>query len=88
MDCTSANYLQADSRFSGADGAAHFDVGRHFELDSSGASYVRAKLTDTGESLPRIPPFQGRLEAAINLKSWSITPEIVFAGEAGPGVSI
>ena len=73
-----SNYVQGDSRFTGADGAGHVHLGDHVEL-TAGLSYVRAKLTGTNESLPRIPPLQGRLELAINLHDFSINPELVLS---------
>ena len=75
-----ANYLQADSRFTGADGSVHFHLGEAAEL-SAGLSYVQAKLTETDEWLPRIPPFQGRVELAFNVKEFSISPELIFTAK-------
>jgi iron complex outermembrane receptor protein len=75
-----ANYLQADSRFTGVDGAGHFHVGSVGELHLS-LGYVQAKLTDTDEWLPRIPPFHGRVAFDARVKMITITPEVVFSSK-------
>jgi iron complex outermembrane receptor protein len=75
-----ANYLQGDSRFTGVDGAGHFQFGTHGELHVS-LGYVQAKLTDTDESLPRIPPFHGRVEFEARFGAFSVSPGVVFSNK-------
>ena len=75
-----ANFTQGDSRFTGADGAVHFHLAGRMNL-TAGLSYVRAKLTETGESLPRIPPLQGRLELGLDAGNFTFSPEIVFSAK-------
>ena len=75
-----ANYVQGDSRFTGADGAGHFHFGDRVELTTA-LSYVRAKLTATNEWLPRIPPLQGRVELALKWRDLTISPELVMSAE-------
>jgi iron complex outermembrane receptor protein len=75
-----ANYIQGDSRFTGVDGAAHLHLGSWAELHAS-LGYVRAQLTDTDESLPRIPPFHGRVELEAKFGAFSISPEVVFSSD-------
>jgi iron complex outermembrane receptor protein len=72
------NYLQGDSRFTGVDAAAHVHLGSRAELHSS-LGYVRAKLTETDQSLPRIPPFHGRVEIELKAGAFSFSPEVVFS---------
>lgn len=54
-------YTQDDSEFFGGEVRAGIELhewgDRHLDLDL-GADYVRAELRDTGEPLPRIPPFR------------------------------
>jgi iron complex outermembrane receptor protein len=74
------NYVQGDSRFTGVEAAGHFHLGSRAELHTS-LGYVRAKLTDTDESLPRIPPFHGRVELEAKFGAFSISPEVVFSSD-------
>ncbi len=73
-----ADYTQGDSRFTGVEGTGHLHLSGRLDL-SAGLSYVRARLTDTDEALPRIPPFQGRVELGIKAGAFTITPELVFS---------
>jgi len=75
-----ANYLQGDSRFTGFDAAGHFHLATRAELHTS-FGYVRAQLTDTDESLPRIPPFHGRVALELSFGQFSISPEGVFSSK-------
>ena len=54
-------FVQRDAEFRGAEAQARIELfhsePHHFELDLM-ADYVRATLRDTGEPLPRIPPFR------------------------------
>ena len=64
------NYTQGDARFVGTDASFSFHLSQAVHLELSG-SYVDAELTDTGESLPRIPPLSGRISI-----DWSPTNQI------------
>jgi iron complex outermembrane receptor protein len=75
-----ANFVQGDSRFTGVEGAVHVHMGPRAVLHSS-MGYVRAQLTDTDESLPRIPPFHGRVELEASFGQFSISPEVVFSSK-------
>ncbi len=62
---TEYQYTQGDARFTGAELEAEFDIvesdpssgGAHVTIDAL-ADFVNAKLTDTDEFLPRIPPMR------------------------------
>jgi hypothetical protein len=64
-------------------------VGIHEEITVTGPraelhtslGYVRARLTGTDESLPRIPPFHGRVELEAKVGSFSFSPEVVFSSK-------
>jgi iron complex outermembrane receptor protein len=75
-----ANYVQDDSRFTGVEAAGHIHLGPKAELHTS-LGYVRATLTETDESLPRIPPFRGRVELEGKIGAFSISPEVVFSSK-------
>ena len=60
-----SNYVQADSRFTGADGSVHFDFGERAEL-TAGLSYVRARLTETDENLPADSAVPGPSRAGLS----------------------
>jgi iron complex outermembrane receptor protein len=77
-----AEYLQGDSRFTGFEGSGHLDVHEHLHLNAA-LSVVRARLTDTGENLPRIPPLSGRVQLEIPWKGLTIGPEVAFAARQG-----
>jgi iron complex outermembrane receptor protein len=70
---TEFQYTQADARFSGAELEAEFDIvendpsarSPHVSLDVL-ADFVVAKLTDTDEHLPRIPPL--RIGGGVNYR--------------------
>lgn len=72
-------YTQGDARYVGADMQFSFHVTQKVHVNV-GASVVDAKLQDTDENLPRIPPLSGRL-----VLDWSPTdhievePELVLA---------
>lgn len=72
--------LQANSRFKGVDGKAVFHFHRYLWLDL-GAGYVNAKLTDTDEPLPRIPPFHGSISLDASYKGLSVKPELVLTAD-------
>lgn len=77
-------YSAADARFAGFESVGRVELfhrGRHHVGLRALADYVRAELTDTGEPLPRIPPFRlggglsydgGALRAGIDVRrSWA-----------------
>jgi len=72
-----AEFLQGDSRFAGFDAAGSVELARGAHL-WLGAGYVSARLTDTDEWLPRIPPFHGRIELDIPWRSFRFSPELVL----------
>jgi iron complex outermembrane receptor protein len=74
-----AHYVQGDSRFVGAEAAGHFDLGGKATLNAS-IGIVSARLIETDEALPRIPPVQGRVSVDLPWRRLVVTPEVVFAG--------
>jgi iron complex outermembrane receptor protein len=73
-----AEYLQADSRFTG--GEAKLDVGVHPNFwINLGADAVNARLTSSNIFLPRIPPVRGRIGFDARYKGLSFRPELVMA---------
>jgi iron complex outermembrane receptor protein len=75
-----AEYLQGDSRFTGFDGRAELRLHEHAWLNV-GAGFVDAELTDTGEPLPRIPPFRATVALEIPWRGLTIEPELVAAAK-------
>lgn len=73
-----ADYLQADSRFTGFDGSAAFALRQEVWL-RLGLGFTSARLTSTDEALPRIPPFHGTLALELPIKGVTIAPEATFA---------
>jgi iron complex outermembrane recepter protein len=73
-----ADYLQADSRFSG--GEAKLDLGLHpnFWINLA-ADTVNARLTESKTPLPRIPPVRGRIGFDVRYKGLSFHPEVVLS---------
>jgi iron complex outermembrane receptor protein len=72
-----AEFEQADARFIGMDAAGSLDLHPRLHLHGS-ASYVRAKLTDSNEFLPRIPAFTARVEVDVPVGNLKFGPEFVF----------
>jgi iron complex outermembrane receptor protein len=72
-----ASYQQADSRFTGVDASAHLELATWLHVNAD-IGLVRARLTDTGEHLPRIPALQGRVELEIPWRELTVSPEVVF----------
>ena len=72
-----ALYAQGDSRFTGVDASTHFELGRWLHINAD-VGYVRARLVDLNEPLPRIPALQGRLELEVPIGQFTIAPEIVM----------
>ena len=71
-------YLQGDSRFVGFDGQGSFRLHEHLWM-KVGFGYVSARLTESDEALPRIPPFHGRVEIEMPFNELTVTPEVVWA---------
>jgi len=73
-------YTQGDARYVGFE--AMVDVGLTEDVRLlAGADYVRAELTATDESLPRIPPLRGRLGLDWHLAGLDVRPELVLVAE-------
>lgn len=72
-----ADFVQADARFIGAEASGSLDLHPRLHLHG-GASYVRAKLTETDTFLPRIPAFSARVELDVPVGNFKIGPEFVF----------
>lgn len=75
-----ASYQQADSRFTGVDASAHVELAPWLHVNAD-VGLVRARLTASGEHLPRIPALQGRLELEIPWGQMTISPEVVLTAE-------
>jgi len=73
-----ADFLQADSRFMGMDAETSVRLGGLVWVNL-GLGVVDAKLTGTNESLPRIPPFRGRVSVDIPYRGLTVSPELVLA---------
>lgn len=73
-------YEQGNARFTGmelkASAAVHDKVWLHLGLDA-----VRARLTETNQNLPRIPPVRGRIGVEFLHKGLSVRPELVMANQ-------
>lgn len=73
-----ANFLQADSRFTGTE--LSFDVAVNKYLNVfSGLDYVNAELR-TGQPLPRIAPLRSRVGLDIHHEGFTLRPEFVAVG--------
>jgi iron complex outermembrane receptor protein len=73
-----ARYTQGESRFTGFDGKASIRFSEHAWLHV-GAGYVSARLTETDEPLPRIPPLHARIEVEIPYGGFTVKPEVILA---------
>ncbi len=73
-------YRQGKSRFSGFDGQISVSLHDYLWVNAS-AGYVRAELTQTSTALPRIPPFHGRLSLDMPYRSFTLSPELVWAAQ-------
>ena len=47
----------------------------------AGVGSVNAKLTSTGESLPRIPPLRGQLSLDVPIGGLTVSPEVIVAAQ-------
>lgn len=73
-----ADYLQADARYQGAE--ARMDVAMHQSLWLNlGVDGVHARLTESRDWLPRIPPVRARVGLDVRRGSLSLRPEFQFA---------
>ena len=71
--------LQGDSRFAGFDARGSVRLaGRTWA--TLGLGYVDARLTATGEALPRIPPLRGTLSLDLPYRGFTLSPRLEFAG--------
>jgi iron complex outermembrane recepter protein len=75
-----AAFSQADSRFLGGEAQLHLQLHPNLQMNT-GLDLVNAKLTNTGNPLPRIPPLRGRFGFDANWRGFSFKPEIVMAAE-------
>ncbi len=73
-----ADFLQGDARFAGFDARGSVRLGE-LVWANLGLGFVSARLTDTDEALPRIPPFRGELSVDLPYRGLTVTPELVFA---------
>lgn len=74
------NFVGADSLLQGIE--SHLDVGITSRLFGElGLDYVRAELRETGEPLPRIPPFRVRVGARYQANAFQAGGEIVSAAK-------
>ena len=70
--------LQGDSRFVGFDAQAGIRLGGQ-AWATLGVGRVDARLTATGEALPRIPPLRGTLSLDLPYRGFTLSPRFVFA---------
>jgi iron complex outermembrane receptor protein len=72
-----AAYLQADSRFVGAELGADISLRQNLILNLN-FDAVDAELKDSGTPLPRIPPMRARVGLDWRYRDFSLRPEAVF----------
>ena len=70
--------LQGDSRFRGFDARGSTRLAGRTWL-TLGLGYVDARLTKTGEALPRIPPLRGTVDLDIPYGGFTLSPQLEFA---------
>ena len=70
--------LQGDSRFRGFDARGSTRLAGRTWL-TLGLGYVDARLTTTGEALPRIPPLRGTVDLDIPYGGFTLSPQLEFA---------
>lgn len=73
-----APFQQGNSRFVGFEATANVQLAAALWVNL-GLGMVDAELTDTNESLPRIPPLRGQVSVDIPYRGFTITPEWIFA---------
>ncbi|HQZ96996.1 MAG TPA: TonB-dependent receptor [Pyrinomonadaceae bacterium] len=70
-----ADYLQADSRFTGTELSLDVTANKYVNV-IAGVDYVNAQLK-TGQPLPRIPPLRSRIGLDLHYKNLSVKPEFI-----------
>ena len=73
-------FLQADSRFVGFDANASVRLGTYVWANF-GVGLVEAKLTETSQALPRIPPLRGQLSFHLPYRGLTVTPEWIVSAK-------
>ncbi len=73
-----AQFAQDDARFLGGELQLNVALQRNVRLES-GLDIVNARLTRTGDPLPRIPPLRGKIGLDARWGSLSFRPELVMA---------
>ena len=73
-----APFLQGNSRFVGFEAEGSVQLAEAVWVNL-GVGMVRAELTDTHESLPRIPPLRGRVSLDLPYQSFTMSPEWTFS---------
>ncbi len=73
-----ADYLQADSRFTGTELSADVTVNKYVNV-ITGFDYVNAQLK-SGRPLPRISPMRGHAGLDLHYQNFSVRPEFVAVG--------
>ncbi len=73
------NFAQGDSRFRGMDARGSVRLGGR-AWATLGIGYVDARLTETNEPLPRIPPLRGTLQLDIPYGDFTVSPQLMYAG--------
>lgn len=68
-------FLQGDSRFTGFDTQGSVSLHEHLWVNL-GVGFVRARLAETSEYVPRIPPLHARLSLEVPYRSFTFTPEL------------
>jgi iron complex outermembrane recepter protein len=76
----SGEYLQADSRFVGAEVRLDIGLHRNFWINL-GMDVVDAEFKKTNIPLPRIPPLRGRIGFDARYKALSIRPELILSSD-------
>jgi iron complex outermembrane receptor protein len=75
-----AMYMQGDARVTGWEAAGHADLREGVRI-RGGVSAVRATLTDTDESLPRIPPVAAHAELELSFGRLTLNPGVIVTTE-------
>ena len=73
-----ADYLQADSRFTGTELSLDVTANKYVNV-IAGMDYVNAQLKD-GRPLPRISPMRGHIGLDLHYQNLSVKPEFVAVG--------
>jgi iron complex outermembrane receptor protein len=71
-----AVYMQGDARFVGWEAGGYADLRKGLRV-RGGVGGVTAKLTETNESLPRIPPLTASGELELTWGRLTLNPEVV-----------